>query len=430
MLYPHHPPSLLPLIRPLLPQSLALFGTVVLNTWPVSPKPGSSSELFGSAWCTFPTTSIPFPLPRPSPLTATIATTSTSSSLSTLSTQTQTPSLNGTFKPVSPSSLSTSPSTQSPSTSTLTPSSSLSTLPPSTSPTVPTANPDQWVMMIHLPHPTSYQLRLLTSLDNTPLSSLTPDQIESMQNLVQSSLREIKRLDPGLEILGGLNVKWLQGAERVDGVKLRNRCLTFIAPDSWGREYNLNPNHNQAQNGKERDGLRIDGGHQDDCQTIKQYRDSSAPIEYYIDRIPYTTVIRPSTSVTTDAITTTTTNTNNSATPDTTANTTNTPTTLDTDNTNDTTSINSKPIPPVAWIMTHTYGDMGALFTLPSHRRKGLAKWLVVERLQAMRQDGRQPIGWVVVKKGNLASEALWRGMGWQEGWECVWMTLSSDTDK
>lgn len=72
---------------------------------------------------------------------------------------------------------------------------------------------------------------------------------------------------------------------------------------------------------------------------------------------------------------------------------------------------------PAAWILTHSDLSLGSLYVTPEHRRKGLAKRVVQHRLA---QPGAFR-GVVYVETGNEASEALWKSLGWEKGWETVW---------
>lgn len=95
--------------------------------------------------------------------------------------------------------------------------------------------------------------------------------------------------------------------------------------------------------------------------------------------------------------------------------------------------------------MHHTDGSLGALYTLPAWRRRGLAKHVVQRRIRDRHQaetateipmttrctkttvahDTRwkgRGRDFCYVFKGNAASEALWRRMGWEEGWGVKWV--------
>ena len=78
----------------------------------------------------------------------------------------------------------------------------------------------------------------------------------------------------------------------------------------------------------------------------------------------------------------------------------------------------------MAWVMTHAAGDQGALHVEPDNRRRGLAKWVVLANLEREREAGRDVQGHVWVQRGNEASEALWRAMGWEKAWTVQWIHL------
>jgi GNAT superfamily N-acetyltransferase len=88
---------------------------------------------------------------------------------------------------------------------------------------------------------------------------------------------------------------------------------------------------------------------------------------------------------------------------------------------------------------------------MPPHRRRGLAKWVVEERLKSVRAREREMglsngtdigkgrmgdgdvegdvlgegmNGYVWVFRGNVESERLWEGLGWKRGWGAQWCFL------
>jgi GNAT superfamily N-acetyltransferase len=89
-------------------------------------------------------------------------------------------------------------------------------------------------------------------------------------------------------------------------------------------------------------------------------RDIHAPLDYHIGRLPYTTVIRP----------------------------------VPTPSTSNPTA--------VAWILNHSDGCLlGALYTTPEYRRRGLARMVTQERVREAEKDGIRGFSFVCV--GNEA---------------------------
>jgi len=96
----------------------------------------------------------------------------------------------------------------------------------------------------------------------------------------------------------------------------------------------------------------------------------------------------------------------------------------------------------VCWIVVHADGALGALYTLPAWRRKGLAEIVVRQNIRYRRtqlddheKHGEESIDIVggeheaksqrnfcYVFKGNTASERLWVKLGWEEGWGVRWI--------
>jgi GNAT superfamily N-acetyltransferase len=79
----------------------------------------------------------------------------------------------------------------------------------------------------------------------------------------------------------------------------------------------------------------------------------------------------------------------------------------------------------VCWIILHADGALGALYTLPDWRRKGLAEIVVRQNIRWRNlhldgKGGRRDFCYVF--KGNTASERLWVKMGWEEGWGVRWI--------
>jgi len=128
-------------------------------------------------------------------------------------------------------------------------------------------------------------------------------------------------------------------------------------------------------------------------------REVQAPFEYYHQRLPYTTVLRdPSAPKITHTTTTT---------------------------ASDSVSV-SVPAQAVTWILTHSAGDIGALHTLTSHRRRGLARYVTCQHLERQSTgDGVSSYSWV--SEGNTSSERLWETLGWTRGWAATWVRLRDD---
>lgn len=61
--------------------------------------------------------------------------------------------------------------------------------------------------------------------------------------------------------------------------------------------------------------------------------------------------------------------------------------------------------------MTHGDGSLGALWTQPDYRRRGLAKAIVASHLAE--DEARGVPGHCHVEDGNVASMRLWEGLGW-----------------
>ncbi|KXS14193.1 hypothetical protein M427DRAFT_57944 [Gonapodya prolifera JEL478] len=75
----------------------------------------------------------------------------------------------------------------------------------------------------------------------------------------------------------------------------------------------------------------------------------------------------------------------------------------------------------VAHCFSHRDGSVGTLHVAPSHRRLGLARFLV--RARALQEPGLGALAYV--NERNAASRALMRKIGWTEGWQCCWFGVN-----
>lgn len=68
---------------------------------------------------------------------------------------------------------------------------------------------------------------------------------------------------------------------------------------------------------------------------------------------------------------------------------------------------------PVSWILTHEYGALGMLHTLPEHRRKGYAKVLISTMAKRFHAQG-YPV-YCFVEEENVVSYSLLKSLGFTE---------------
>ena len=66
---------------------------------------------------------------------------------------------------------------------------------------------------------------------------------------------------------------------------------------------------------------------------------------------------------------------------------------------------------PQVWVFTHGDGSIGALYTMPEYRRKGLAK--AVLRRHVARETARGIPRFCYIEEDNGASAALFGSFGW-----------------
>lgn len=140
-------------------------------------------------------------------------------------------------------------------------------------------------------------------------------------------------------------------------------------------------------------------GCEDDNQKLtSQFSDNSdvdREVDYYRSRLPYSTVIRPIVPSPTQSA------------------------------------------QSVCRVLTHANGSIGTLFTDPDHRRKGLAQWVVRAHLASGRGwigtddsselEEKDKWSYAVIFDRNLASQGMFRGMGWVRGWGRAWVTIGEE---
>lgn len=93
-------------------------------------------------------------------------------------------------------------------------------------------------------------------------------------------------------------------------------------------------------------------------------------------------------------------------------------------------------------MVLHADGSLGALYTIPSWRRKGLAEVVVRQNIRHRltrdsagdllmesedndsngKEKEKERRNFCYVFKGNTASERLWVKLGWEEGWGVRWI--------
>lgn len=101
----------------------------------------------------------------------------------------------------------------------------------------------------------------------------------------------------------------------------------------------------------------------------------------------------------------------------------------------------------MTWVMNHADGNLGALYTVPGYRKRGLARWVIRERLDSQGhdrvvdngiyqedgEDGKDGKDGKNVEDGrvrghawtspeNEASVAVWKSLGWEKGWQARWV--------
>eukprot|EP01133_Synstelium_polycarpum_P003725 gene3725-4294_t len=79
-----------------------------------------------------------------------------------------------------------------------------------------------------------------------------------------------------------------------------------------------------------------------------------------------------------------------------------------------------------SWMIQYTDGNVGALFTLPSHRGRGLAKRVVSDLLlRVLERNVSMP--YVFIKDDNVPSQSLFRGLGFKPVTLTRWLIVKND---
>lgn len=79
---------------------------------------------------------------------------------------------------------------------------------------------------------------------------------------------------------------------------------------------------------------------------------------------------------------------------------------------------------PVSWVVQREDGSLGIMYTLESHRRKGLGEWLSKHLIHQVIQKGEMPYLHIVV--GNAASVALAERLGFKKYGKIVWFGVQN----
>ncbi|ORX35009.1 hypothetical protein BD324DRAFT_652730 [Kockovaella imperatae] len=230
---------------------------------------------------------------------------------------------------------------------------------------------------------------------------------------------------PDLLLLGATHEWWTRGVHEALGKEVVNGMADlWIEPEQNPQASSSSAESSMVELQRERlldDGSQyiVEEATDEDCQLIQEKRDIQVPLPYYLERKRCITAIRHvlcSSPKGTDL-----------------AGTASTADPAETTGGRDgktASSLVSKAnkAETVALIMTHAAGDQGALYVHPEHRRRGLAKWIVQANLARERKrSGGQVRGHVWVMRGNEASEALWRSMGWKKYWAGQWIVLRAE---
>ncbi|RSH83945.1 hypothetical protein EHS25_005189 [Saitozyma podzolica] len=291
--------------------------------------------------------------------------------------------------------------------------------------TFPPGSPslEPWVIIVPLGTPLEDQIRLYCSAE-TSCPDTSASDYPSGLDTVKRALRSYGELSPGFKMVGALNALWVPEVERFLHGQPRGRCNVFLPPLTGLGD-------SQAPEALEVEGYTVDHGREAEVEVFRDTSDIKRPSAYYRARLPWSTVIRPSSSAEVGA------------------------------------SASSTPAPAAALVLTHMDGSLGALHTDAAYRRKGLARWVVQQHLKTgrglLRNPRPNPISnpdpdpdpspatgsandlqddtvarggrggeggeggggggaWTVVFRGNEASEGLWINLGWRVGWECAWV--------
>ncbi|BEI90949.1 uncharacterized protein CcaverHIS019_0310190 [Cutaneotrichosporon cavernicola] len=222
--------------------------------------------------------------------------------------------------------------------------------------TFPADPPAEWMVVAVLPGPVG-QMRIFHSFEAGPI---TNEEKERGQAMVNAVVGEMLRDRPGYK-LGAVHEAWSESLRlNVVGGRYHTMCTTFLAPK------NAQVDASRADTC----GLILDEGRPGD-EVLIQAKSGYRTREWYAAQLGHTSVLRP------------------------------TPDSL-----------------PVAWVVTVADGAIGALYTLPEFRRRGLAKAVLAHRLGKM--TGLP--GFCHVEVTNGASESLWEGMGWTRGHRVNWI--------
>lgn len=268
---------------------------------------------------------------------------------------------------------------------------------------IPSDEDRDWLVTVALPEP-SEQIRVWHRLEvegnqaemaatrTIPQPeaghSLDDDEVKLALDLYIQAVQQMRQLYPRYWVVGQVNSLWEGGLRKALDAPSRTICRVFLAPK-------VEPPA-MPEEDFDKLGLKLDHTREGDETEVRLALPSSGvdtqmsiltkyhSPAYILARSPYTTLLRP-----------------------------------------------KEGGRPVCWILTHADGSLGALYTLPEWRRRGLAKVVVRERLRAMAKEGDGVLrANLQVEDGNTASESMWRGLNWEPAWQVGWVYSAEDEER
>ena len=255
----------------------------------------------------------------------------------------------------------------------------------------------EWLVAVALPLP-SEQIRL-----HHALVAATPDQQTgpakaAAERTIELAIREMARMYPTQLVVGNTHEMFESVTRRVVGGAERTKTYIYVAPHAGFGHTEIDL---AGVGGVDKEGLVLDHGRPSDAPVVSLGLDHGCALltrfqifetnkyrleEYYALRGAYTTCLRRRS----DTV--------------------------------------PNPNPCEVWVMTHGDGSLGALWTQPAFRRRGLAKVVMAEHLA--KEEARGVPGFCYIEEGNEASMKLFSSLGWSPlPWTTYWIYERSVAD-
>lgn len=232
--------------------------------------------------------------------------------------------------------------------------------------------PSLWVAAVALPWPAT-QIRVFHILEADPRPKR--EDVEAGGRAVANAIEDLHIRHPQHTVLGAIHLHWCDAVRNLTGCRPGTDTDTYLAPLQL-------PSPPPADT----TGLTLDHGREGD-EHLVSYEEWPSQLQIYSKNNYRSPAYYASRAL-------------------------------------DTTVYRTEGGTLAAWIITNLDGSLGALYTMPEYRRRGLARALVAEHLKKHARDVR---GFCHIERGNTASEKMWSALGWKPEWAVQWLRWAQE---